>query len=710
MGKISDFYTNGKTTITKTIDGVQHTFTCTKTLNELFTNPVDDFDDSICLSFCSNNERVNTARRYYNSNSNNNFNIAWHDDPNAPLYSAYYKENVTGEPVDFIGTALLYCGDNVPPDEEMFSLTDLKTGHNVTISSSLFNNTRFLLDVNGHGLNDLYISWSQARSHSGTSYTSEGYTGKITPTVRIIRNLMTTTKSNMSIGSNCNVIPVLFIKFKNQTYITTASALYPYLYCWYNDKNYRINNFDTFNAPFTQSTATDKTWCGAFKDDENNMYLDMLGNFDLPEQPTVFPFTSDSDYVVGSARYSSSSSSWSCQWLLNPELTQYNENMFGLKWITSTEYDTPQSLYDNMKLPYMDQYADIDCEKWITGLDTIKTSDSKNVDMNYDKTPDITPPSKRDNPDKIDKMNSNSVMSIYGRVKYYKMTSTELAGMLSEIEELDDDKAMNCFVSCYHVPMLSDHICEYSAGINIRVASHTLTQTADHIVGNKTYTIASFNVPAHHNNAYDTLTKYYLYTPFTDVIPLDYKCYNRNITVELHPSIQDITASLTVKSDGTIIHKQTVSLGSSLSIAVENNAEKQQALIGACSKYTASAMATLGGFMTGNIPAIAGGALGVISSTSNVMNALNRNYIHSYGTNTGASIGLLPSGVYLIEHIVKLDEPANFGATVGYLTNKKLELSVNMGYTKMDKPRIECGLTAPEMTELISMLENGVIL
>lgn len=341
---------------------------------------------------------------------------------------------------------------------------------------------------------------------------------------------------------------------------------------------------------------------------------------------------------------------------------------------------------------------------------TLNKDDWKSDNSTWTNTDEIPREGSDDDKDNIDEMSSNSVMSIYGRVKYYKMTSVELAGMLSEIEELDDDKAMNGFVSCYHVPMLSENICEYSAGINIRVAGHTLTQTADHIVANKTYTLASFNVPARHNNAYDTLTKYYLYTPFTDVIPLNYKCYNRNITVELHPSIQDITASLTVKCDGTIIHKQTVSLGSALSIAVENNAEKQQALIGACSKYAASAMGTLAGFMTGNIPAIAGGSLGVISSTANVMNALNRNYIHSYGTNTGASIGLLPSGIYLIEHIVKIDEPANFSATVGYLTNKTLTLTANMGFTKLDKPRISCGLTAPEMTELISMLETGVIL
>lgn len=710
MGKISDFYTNGKTTITKTIDGVQHTFTCTKTLNELFTDPVDDFDNSICLSFCSNNERVNTARRYYNSNSTNNFNVAWANIIDT-RYRAYYKENITGEPVEFIGSSLIWSDTNkVIPDDIMLSLKDLTDGYGNSITTSLFKNYRFLLDANNNGLNDIFVVWSQSNGECADAYRTNGYYGKITPSVRIIKNLMNTTRENMINGSVCNVGLVLFIKYKDQLYITTPSALYPYLNCWSYDPDYRLDNFNEFTAAISRSTGADKTWCGAFTDTDNKMYLDMLGNFDLPTTPTEFPFTSDIAYVCGLKRYISTSSRRSCQWMLNGDLTKYNENMFGLKWITSTEYDTPQSLYDNMKLPYMDEYADIDCEKWVTGLDAIKISDSKNVDMDYDKTPDITPPSKRDNTDKIDKMNSNSVMSIYGRIKYYKMTSTELAGMLSEIEELDDDKAMNGFVSCYHVPMLTDNICEYSAGINIRVAGHTLTQTADHIVGNKTYTIASFSVPAHHNNAYDTLTKYYLYTPFTDVIPLDYKCYNRNITVELHPSIQDITASLTVKCDGAIIHKQTVSLGSSLSIAVENNAEKQQALISACSKYTASAMGTLAGFMTGNIPAIAGGSLGVISSTANVMNALNRNYIHSYGTNTGASIGLLPSGVYLIEHIVKLDEPANFGATVGYLTNKKMELSANMGYTKMDKPRIECGLTAPEMTELISMLENGVIL
>lgn len=312
--------------------------------------------------------------------------------------------------------------------------------------------------------------------------------------------------------------------------------------------------------------------------------------------------------------------------------------------------------------------------------------------------------------DDITEMKSNDVMSIYGLVKYYKMTSVELAGMLSEIEDLDDDKAMNSFVSCYHMPMLSEQSTVFSPNINIRIAGHTLSQTADHIVSNQRYTLATFNVPIRHGNAYDTMTKYYLYTPFTDVIPIDYKCYGRTITVELHPSVQDMTGSLTVKCDGLIVHKQSVSLGSALAISVENNAEKQQALIGACAKYAGSAMATLGGFMTGNIPAVAGGALGVIASTTNVMNALDRNYIHSYGTNTGASIGLLPSEVYFIENYVSLDKPANFASIQGNLVNKEMTLTNGMGFTKLDKPRISCSLTAPEINELMQMLENGVIL
>lgn len=341
---------------------------------------------------------------------------------------------------------------------------------------------------------------------------------------------------------------------------------------------------------------------------------------------------------------------------------------------------------------------------------TLDKNEWKSDNSTWTNTDEIPRSGSDDNKDYIEEMKSNDVMPVYGLVKYYKMTSVELAGMISEIEDLSDDKAMQCFVSCYLMPMLSEQATIYSSGINIRIAGHTLSQTADHIVANQRYTLATFTAPVRHGNAYDTLTKYYLYTPFTDVIPLDYKCYGRTITVELHPSVQDMTGSLTIKCDGMIIHKQSVSLGSALAISVENNAEKQQALINACSKYGASAMGTLGGFVTGNIPAIAGGTLGVIASTANVLNAIDRNYIHSYGTNTGASISLLPSNIYLIENYVSLDKPSNFATIHGNLANKEMTLTSGMGFTKLDKPRVSCTLTAPEVNELIQLLENGVIL
>lgn len=347
----------------------------------------------------------------------------------------------------------------------------------------------------------------------------------------------------------------------------------------------------------------------------------------------------------------------------------------------------------------------------ITGDYAENIADWKSDNSSWENTDNIDRPRRDDAGDEITEMKSNDETSIHGRVKYYQMTDTSLASFISDVESiLDDTNVMNNFVCAYHIPLNCEDICIAGAGSHIIIGGHTLSTSAPKVVGCNTVTLASFSVPRRHNNAYDTLTKYYLYTPFTDVIPLNYKCAGHTITVQLHPSVQDVTGVITVKANGMEIYKQSVSIGSSLCIATENNAEKQNAIINSVSKYTGSAMATLGGFMTGNIPAIAGGSLGIIASTSQVVNAVNNSYIHSYGATTGNSLSLLPTGVYLIEYVTRTDEPENFGATVGYLTNKTLTLSENMGFTKLDKPRIDCGLTAPEMSELINMLENGVIL
>lgn len=341
--------------------------------------------------------------------------------------------------------------------------------------------------------------------------------------------------------------------------------------------------------------------------------------------------------------------------------------------------------------------------------ENITRSDTKNKDYNTSNTDYDPNKNPMPNVDSIADMVSNSETGITGATTYYRMDSVTLSMLMSEINDSDDINIMNHFVCCYNIPKLLDSLT-YGTNMHIKMGKTTLNTTADKLITQKTVLLDTINVPVRHGNAFDTLTKYYLYTPFTGVVPLDYKCFGRTLRIELHPSIIDITATLAVKADGLIIYKQTVALGSTQTVTVENNAEKQTAIINSCAKYAGSAVGLGTGIATGNALTIIGGTIGTISSTVNVMNAINASYNHNYGTNTGTTLSLMPNAVYLIEYVVQPDRPDNFSQINGNLCNKTMTLSQGMGYTKLDNPRLNTDLTAVENSELKQLLENGVIL
>lgn len=352
---------------------------------------------------------------------------------------------------------------------------------------------------------------------------------------------------------------------------------------------------------------------------------------------------------------------------------------------------------------------------WVTGYTDDLTTPSEIDDYTYEggTSHDINPtPPVKPAEDEISGMDVDMTgTGMTGAVKYYTMDNAGMSIFMSALEDATQEhpNIAEGFISATYIPRVLDSVVT-ATSMPITVKGVTLSANGNKVIVQKPLLLASFNVPARHHNAFDNMTKYFIYTPFTDVIPLNYKCYGRNIKVYLFPSIQDCVADIVVQCAGLTIAKQTVSMGSSLSIAIENSAEKSTAIVNACCKYLGSAGAVIGGAVTGNALAIGGGAVGVVASTVNVLNTIGNSYIHSYGTTTGTTISIKPNNVCMIEYVVEVDKPSNFASTTGNLVNKEMTLSQGMGFTKIGNPRINTNLTAPEYTELMNLLESGVIL
>ena len=352
---------------------------------------------------------------------------------------------------------------------------------------------------------------------------------------------------------------------------------------------------------------------------------------------------------------------------------------------------------------------------WVTGYTDDLTTPSEIDDYTYEggTSHDIQPaPPVPPAQDEISGMDVDMLgTGMTGAVKYYTMDNAGMSTFMSALEDAtaEHPNIADGFISATYIPRVLDSVVT-ATSMGITVKGVTLSANGNKVITQKPLLLASFNVPSRHHNAFDNLTKYFIYTPFTDVIPLNYKCYGRKIDVYMFPSIQDCTADIVIQCAGLTIAKQTVSMGSSLAIAVENSAEKSTAIVNACCKYLGSAGAFAGGVATGNVLSTGAGAVGIVASTVNVMNTIGNSYIHSYGTTTGTTISIKPNNICMIEYVAELDKPSNFASATGNLVNKEMTLSQGMGFTKIGNPRINTNLTAPEYAELINTLESGVIL
>lgn len=707
MSIASDFYTTDKTIVAG-----ETTYEFTKPVTDLY-NVNDDFDNSITYAKC-NVPVIDVSHALGGSNKGWNWESFTFDNGG----TAFFKpSNDNTDGTTNVLFAIAECGRGVQGYDH--SLQWGKTNNSDTVMNVNASYIRFL--KNGEFKN--FCSWITFNGYKisdnmapVTISITDLYENADDYLISGIRNYVTNYKNTTSTSQN-SFFPVFILDDNIYTGVFTLKNLFnhhstpninmknkaisggnsAFLYANL-DRNY-LREFDT---PDLRLTDIDTTW------DKNN-----------PVDTTNYHILGENDKVIIRGKYGASYNN------TTGEITAFSfsnterlvKGSYALKLLAYTGVfytdDTPngkpwEAFNSHVYCGYMASNG-ITTGVMLRGED-IEESDTAQKKYRIDNNsfdPNYNPVS---DDDIIKSMKSNTSDGIHGRITYYTLNDVQFKSFCDDVSEITDDpNIMNNLVCCYTVPRLCEPLTT-TTNMPIKIGGHTLTTHGNKVITQNTYTIASFNVPSRHNNAYDTLTKYYLYTPYTDVIPLNYKCYGRTITVELHPSIPDVTASLTVKADGMIIFKQGISLGNAIPVVTENNAEKNNAIIQSGIKYAGSALSFAGGIATGNPIAIGGGALGIVSSTVNAMNAVTTTHNHSYGSNTGSSIWLMPSKVYLIEHVVKLDKPDNFAHTVGNLCNKAITLYAGMGFTQLQNPRINTSLTVSEKTELNQMLEKGVIL
>lgn len=701
---LSKIYTDN--TVVKTTNGGYTAWVSTKTYNELFGE--NEFDLSILLNNSSTSKMLNNGAYGDNPTKYNSANVVASGDPTTPIqfigcflstndsYSildgvnvtqklTMNRENIGGDSWQHFIDNFRFIVDFVPADGvsyqnyqdfDYYNTTKVKYGFGSTYLTfnALYNTSNVQLYNRSATSNPESITGDNAKRflRSGISVVTTNYNKFMDDGNQIVKEYNATLWYTFRVNGDLIII-------REPDYITPSSD--------YNKVRFLLsdNTEKYLTIGGFSETVIDGTTGGLpDSDDTKGLYV---GRFSVSGQFKYCNFYYSTNNAI-----------------------MHNANSSGIKW-TVNNITTAKNFRDYVRLGVMDSNGLITHNDWIQGESAIANSDNPNKNGNYSDLPEWKPSGDGDKDD-IEPMLYGDNVGLYGAVTYYTMTYVQLSSFMDALETatIEHPDIASGFVSAYYIPKVLDDIT-HSTEMNIRVKGVELSgATGGKTILQKSLVLGTIYVPVRHNNAFDTLTKYFLYTPYTDVIPLNYKCYGKTLTIIMLPALQDCTASIIVQCDGMTIAKQTVSLGSSLAITVENNSEKSNAIVNACSKYLASAGGVIGGAVTGNLPAVAGGAIGVVASTVNVLNAIGNTYIHSYGTTTGTSLSLNPPNIYLIEYIVKTDKPDNFASTVGNLCNNELTLSENMGYTVCDNPKVYGTMTLAERTEIENYLRSGVIL
>lgn len=714
MSRVSATYTSGSGQFN--VFASQSTVECTlsPTLSTLFSGGISDFDNSICLNFCTNNDRVNTTYRY-SGYTENNCNISWDDVSGHERFDFYWSDNIPQDTVSFIGTVLLASTEqsttNFP--NGLFSLKRYLNGYG---SHDAWDNLRFVLDVGGNGFNDIYAVFSGS-DDGASNYTATDHYTTSDCAIKYCPNLMTRDITTIYANSNyINIRPYIVFMTNDEIYLGSITSLHPWACFFYYNGSYQIDNFNDFKANINKSTGADKTFTGAFGSDDAP-YLDFIGKMDIPTEKTQAPLSSSTAYTISYKRYSSSSAYRDALWCLHKSLCDYNWNMIGLKWVRTEEF-TSDETHTKMKLPYMDDFCSIDCESWVTGLTQIKQSDSKNVDMSFSHLPDINPAGK-DQQDKYDQIGITLNGAGNSFCHWYGVTSSEMYSLLSAFYSASVPTGLNPLdhiIGVIQAPFDISTYCSGTGGTAIKIGTWD-TGVTGFMLGNQGsnsfVNMGSYAIPRYHSNFMDyaPYTTISLYVPYCGTIDLPPSLFvGHTVSVQLMYDIFAGDCTAMIMRDGSYYTSIAGNFTSTVAISAENMGAIKQAIVNGCMGVIGGAVTGIGGFASGNVAVGIGGTAGMIGSFAKSTEEINGIAPTMRGVAGGRSMFYKPN-----KPIIYINTPVN-KITDGYINTHGLPvmetktLSAGNGFTVVDNPVVTGNMTQAERTAIVNMFKNGVIL
>lgn len=391
----------------------------------------------------------------------------------------------------------------------------------------------------------------------------------------------------------------------------------------------------------------------------------------------------------------------------------------GLPFITCAVSNiTDKNSYDeNIKLAFMDDTGYVDFKNILHGTDEIENSDTHNKNIDLNTSPDIP---DKPNPypttdDKIKPVDYRYINEIGGFTRYYRVSRSQLAQIVSNINTATDlpdgYEFLPHIVSVRQYPFNTAQYVHGTTknivigGYDTGVVGYDLDSTQMSI-----QTIATITIPNKYSSFLDKspYTQLSLYIPFCSWVDLPDICVGRTITVELAHDIINGGCIGIVKLEGMPIVQTSGKMGTDISISATENGLKQAALTQAAFAVGGGVLSTGFALSTGNPVGVFSGIMSAASALSQGNIANNSNYTHQIGNTGDKSNDHISNKCYLRISFPITDIPKNFAHTYGYICNQTHKLSECKGFTVCDKVDLS-GVTATEneKVRLRQILESG---
>lgn len=217
----------------------------------------------------------------------------------------------------------------------------------------------------------------------------------------------------------------------------------------------------------------------------------------------------------------------------------------------------------------------------------------------------------------------------------------------------------------------------------------------------------SVSVPENKLNAtdYAPYTSLHLYLPFIGIVELDTnECMKSTINVKYKIDVYTGTCLATVS-----VTRTEDMPNSPILYTYSGNCSQQIPLTSG--NATGMFSALIGG-ITAGLSVASGGGLGVLAGASIAGQSLTHEMFHvSHSGNISANAGIMgQKKPYLIIGRRHGYDANNYSALYGFPANKTVVLGNHTGYVKVKKCFLKTTATQPEHDEILSILENGVIL